>query len=88
MARPVDPARVKALDEGATRYLSDRPCPHGHVGWRFTTSSGCCTCSDRRRAERLGIPYVASDWTPAKASTKKMRKPSPKYPTTPIKPPR
>lgn len=56
MARPVDPVREEARQLHLTRYISARPCPHGHVGERFTVSTGCCRCGDIARAERLGKP--------------------------------
>jgi hypothetical protein len=39
------------------KFLSSRPCPAGHVGWRYTRSGACCLCNDIRRAARLGLPF-------------------------------
>jgi hypothetical protein len=54
MVRPADPARQAALSRGEKRYLSALPCPHGHVGERFTVSTGCYTCAKLYQKMRHG----------------------------------
>lgn len=37
--------REQALKCGATKYLSEKPCPRGHVGERWTKKQMCVECS-------------------------------------------
>lgn len=37
--------RVLALAVGSKRYFTGRPCPHGHLAPRFTSSFGCIECA-------------------------------------------
>ena len=54
--------RQRAAERGEIKYISPRPCRHGHVV-RYTSSGDCCECQLRwvsesrrkRAAERRGI---------------------------------
>lgn len=46
--------RQKAIEEGKTRYWSDKPCPKGHVGWRLVKGYKCVEC--KNIARRKGKP--------------------------------
>lgn len=38
-------SRKEAREMGEKRYLSETPCPKGHVGERQTTNGSCCQCN-------------------------------------------
>lgn len=44
-------SREEALRLGHSRYVSSRPCKHGHTGMRYL-SGGCVTCKHIREARR------------------------------------
>jgi hypothetical protein len=60
MARLPDPEREAARERGDKRYISAKPCPHGHVGERFVISTACCVCADITRAKRSGQSFLRS----------------------------
>lgn len=37
--------RKQAADDGDHKYFTGRPCIHGHLGPRYTTSGICCACN-------------------------------------------
>lgn len=37
-------SRQEAIREGYTTYYTPRPCPKGHIGYRYTSSGGCVEC--------------------------------------------
>ena len=43
-------ARALAIKNGETRFWSEKPCPHEHIGWRSTKSYNCLEC---KRLSRL-----------------------------------
>jgi len=43
-------SRSQALQLGATRYFTGRPCVHGHIAQRMTSSKSCLTCLRARKA--------------------------------------
>ena len=45
-------SRAKAKAAGATHYFTGKPCPHGHVTPRFTSSGGCVVCTEERKRAR------------------------------------
>lgn len=54
MARPMNPERRKALDEGVKFYMGPR-CQHGHDGGRYTSTNACRECvasQGKTRADR------------------------------------
>ena len=62
MARPIDPVREHARENGFTRYISARrACPKGHRAQRYVINSQCCVCADIARANRLGMTYVPAE---------------------------
>jgi len=54
--------REQALKCGATKYLSEKPCPRGHVGERWTKKQMCVECS------REGVRKVYYDTKPENAA--------------------
>lgn len=48
--------RVDALATGEIFYQG-RPCPHGHVGVRYSTSGGCVDCVKAHTARAVGAGY-------------------------------
>lgn len=40
---------TEARGIGAKRYISDKPCPQGHIGERFTSNQRCVICSTKSR---------------------------------------
>lgn len=46
MAPPTSAAQARLV--GSRVYLSDNPCKHGHVGFRYTSSQSCVECSKAR----------------------------------------
>lgn len=43
LAERVTPRKL-ALEKGKYKYWSDKPCAHGHVGWRATKTCICLEC--------------------------------------------
>jgi hypothetical protein len=43
--------RAEAKAKGLKQYFTGKPCPHGHVAERYTSSSGCITCCATHRDE-------------------------------------
>jgi hypothetical protein len=39
------PTRKEATLLGLKKYDSSKPCPKGHIGQRYVSSSNCCICS-------------------------------------------
>lgn len=37
--------RKQAAEAGEDKYFTGRPCIHGHVGARYTSSGICCACN-------------------------------------------
>ncbi len=37
-------ARKTAANVGASQYFTGKPCKHGHIAYRYTTSGGCSDC--------------------------------------------
>ncbi|OZA30926.1 MAG: hypothetical protein B7X93_01460 [Hydrogenophilales bacterium 17-61-9] len=44
-AGSVPASRIEAIDTGAMHFFTGRPCVHGHVEKRYTTSGECVECS-------------------------------------------
>ena len=42
--RIVPYSRSDAVEIGAERYFTGKPCPYGHVGHRYTSNSRCVRC--------------------------------------------
>jgi 5-methylcytosine-specific restriction endonuclease McrA len=59
-------AREAARAAGKTQYLSERPCPHGHIGMRFVHDSHCVACNKIN----CKLRYVAVPKDPARAAAK------------------
>lgn len=52
--------REEALTLGLSRFKSDSPCVHGHVGQRYTLTRNCVECTkqrviDARERDRLRL---------------------------------
>ena len=37
--------RKQAVAQGLTKYFTGKPCPQGHIAWRWVSSKGCCECA-------------------------------------------
>lgn len=48
-------SRREALQKGETRYWCDKPCKHGHIGWRVTKTYCCVKCKKKPSANRRTI---------------------------------
>lgn len=46
--------RQEAMRTGAPRYVSQRPCPHGHMSFRYTCGGGCGECARLRSRAAAG----------------------------------
>lgn len=44
--------RQQAVEQGALKYQSTRPCSRGHIGARYTSSYNCVECSKIVMTER------------------------------------
>lgn len=44
--------RAKAKEAGEVTYYSERECPQGHVGQRYTSSGTCVKCAKKQSASR------------------------------------
>ena len=42
-------AKALAVQNGENKYWSDKPCPHGHVGFRKVKTGVCCECNRLRK---------------------------------------
>lgn len=51
--RPQDPQRNAALASGAIRYMSRKPCRHGHKGERYVSTGACVACYSADRADEF-----------------------------------
>lgn len=40
--------RAEAIERGLPRYITGKPCKHGHIAERFVSSRNCCECSYSR----------------------------------------
>lgn len=49
----------EAKEQGVVRYFTGKPCIHGHISPRFTTSRNCQECLRRRNRKRTKKDY----WT-------------------------
>jgi len=47
--------RKSAIAAGDWKYFTGKPCRHGHLSWRYTSSSVCCECLTVSRANRLVV---------------------------------
>jgi hypothetical protein len=57
--------RRVAAENGSTRYFTGRPCKHGHIAERFTTSGGCVECVNVTVVKKaFSAPNVAMPPTP------------------------
>jgi hypothetical protein len=45
--------RTKALEARSTKYFTGKPCPYGHVTYRYTKSAACKDCSSPKLAAYL-----------------------------------
>jgi hypothetical protein len=43
---------LKARQDGAKYYLTNRPCPRGHDPIRYAANRSCCECNDTRADAR------------------------------------
>ena len=53
--------RKQAVAQGLTKYFTGKPCPQGHVAYRWVSSKGCCECADAYRAtlpKEVGARYA------------------------------
>lgn len=41
----MEDSRLKAREKNEPHYFTNRPCKHGHISKRFTSSGACCECS-------------------------------------------
>ena len=41
---------LEAVSSGSRRYISETPCPSGHVGFRYVINRSCVECISNRRA--------------------------------------
>ncbi|WP_430229660.1 HNH endonuclease [Paraburkholderia tropica] len=62
-------AREAARAAGETKYLSERPCPRGHIGMRFVHDSHCVACNKIK----CKIRYQALPPDPERAARKLAR---------------
>lgn len=53
MSEPVIMSRVEAKAAGLARYLTGKPCKHGHVAERYASTGVCVTCQQRNNAAYL-----------------------------------
>jgi len=37
--------RREAAEAGESKYYTGKPCIHGHLGYRYTSSGICCACN-------------------------------------------
>lgn len=49
----------EALEKGTVRYFTGRPCKHGHIAPRFTSSKNCEKCVQIRNRRRTRNNYWA-----------------------------
>ena len=42
--------RQEALERGLTRYMTGKPCPHGHVAERRSSNAACIACGSSEQA--------------------------------------
>ena len=42
--------RKDAKAQGLTRYFTGKPCPHGHISERMTSSGGCVACLKEKQS--------------------------------------
>jgi hypothetical protein len=68
MARPKNPQRLKALEDGAKFYMGP-VCQHGHSGERYTKTKACRKCVQMqgqtrgdRQPQRARRPRVSNDF--------------------------
>ena len=45
--------RAEAKAAGLSRYNTGKPCKHGHIADRFTSTANCVVCSDISRKKVL-----------------------------------
>lgn len=83
-------SRAEAKKIGATRYVSERPCPRKHNSWRSTASGGCAKCASIRasnnplppnilREQRLSIDKRWNESEKGKSAKQKWRLRDPKW---------
>lgn len=54
-------SRKEARALGATHFLTGKPCEHGHIDRRYTSSGGCVACS--RAADQVRYSAKGSNET-------------------------
>lgn len=60
--RKINQARLDAIQSGATRYWSDKPCRHGHTGWRTIKRQSCIECkNEKRRSKKPPVPKLSEE---------------------------
>jgi len=61
-------SRAEARAAGAGRYENGRPCVHGHLAPRLTSTAACVTCARiaeaRRRERQATIPQPSTRSAP------------------------
>ena len=69
--------RAKAKDAGETTYFTGRPCVHGHIAMRQTSSGVCISCRDIRsktdERKEKSKEYVAKNRESINKNSKKYR---------------
>lgn len=65
-----DPTYQAAVEAGASLYMTDKPCKHGHLSPRYVSNRGCVECGvrhrERSRRELLTITFAVR--TPEQAA--------------------
>ena len=62
-------SRKQAKEQGLDKYYTGKPCPHGHLSFRYTCNSACQACQteifnlrrSRYRKKKPAPSYVPTD---------------------------
>jgi len=70
---PTSPKQAREM--GVNKYLSGKPCPHGHNGYRYTINSACVECTRARETKEYATDrekhWSRSLWHNAKHRARK-----------------